>query len=180
MAPSQLPPLLPLLLLLLPCLLPLCAGISLRSTTLAKAATHTEAGCECKDVSTCDTNSLWENKRWCYSQPSSTIALCETQGWDFCKKEVAATPAASTAAVKPIHVLFIGNSLTFFNKLPSMLDRVSGGRIQSTMFAQGGKTLSDHFEDTNQRALNKVIEGGERWGVCVFCVCVCGACESMN
>jgi hypothetical protein len=40
------------------------------------------------------------------------------------------------------------------------------------MFAQGGKTLSDHFEDTNQRALNKVIEGGERWGVCVFCVCV--------
>ena len=129
------------------------------TTTLAKAATHTEAGCECKDVSTCDSNELWENKRWCYSQPSSTAALCETQGWDFCKKEVAAMPPASTA-VDPIHVLFIGNSLTFANRLPDMLARVSGGRIKTTMFAQGGKTLSDHFEDTNKGALNKVR--GER------------------
>ena len=177
MAPSQLPPLLPLL-LLLPCLLPLCAGTSLRSTTATTAsATDTEAGCECKDVSACDTNSLWENKRWCHSQPSSTIALCETQGWDFCKKEAAAAPAASTT-VKPIHVLFIGNSLTFFNKLPSMLARVSGGRIKTTMFAQGGKTLSDHFEDINQRALNKVR--GENGGVCVLCMCVCGTGGIMN
>jgi len=114
-------------------------------------------------MSTCDSNELWENKRWCYSQPSSTAALCETQGWDFCKKEAAvvvtAMPPASTA-VDPIHVLFIGNSLTFANRLPDMLARVSGGRIKTTMFAQGGKTLSDHFEDTNKGALNKVR--GER------------------
>ena len=68
-------------------------------------------------------------------------------------------PPASTA-VDPIHVLFIGNSLTFANRLPDMLARVSGGRIKTTMFAQGGKTLSDHFEDTNKGALNKVR--GER------------------
>ena len=68
-----------------------------RSTASSSAtASHTEAGCECKDVTTCATNPKWKNRKWCHSLPSSTVARCNTPGWDFCKKEVATTNATQS------------------------------------------------------------------------------------
>lgn len=51
---------------------------------------------------------------------------------------------------RPIHVLFIGNSYTYFNNLPVLLGELarSGGQraVETRMVAPGGFTLKDHWE----------------------------------
>jgi len=63
-------------------------------------------------------------------------------------------PKAST------RVLFIGNSLTFYNDLPEMfadLARSGGYEVEVDMSAQGGWTLSDHAAST--LTLDKIDQG---------------------
>lgn len=66
---------------------------------------------------------------------------------------VTSTPAlsATPAIVATTRVLFIGNSLTFFNDLPGMfaeLARSGGHEVEADMSARGGWTLSDHATST--------------------------------
>jgi hypothetical protein len=49
----------------------------------------------------------------------------------------------------PIHVLFIGNSYTYYNNLPSLVSQLSGGRIETRMIARGGATLQ-HLWDLGE------------------------------
>ena len=72
----------------------------------------------------------------------------------------ALTPTPTLAAVT--RVLFIGNSLTFFNDLPGMfaeLARSGGHEVEVDMSAQGGWTLSKHA--TSTRTLDKI--GQQNW-----------------
>jgi hypothetical protein len=60
----------------------------------------------------------------------------------------------------PTRVLFIGNSLTFFNDLPGMFAEIaqSGGyEVEVEMIAHGGWTLADHVQST---AITEKIKGG--------------------
>ncbi len=60
----------------------------------------------------------------------------------------------------PTRVLFIGNSLTFYNDLPEMfadLARSGGYEVEVDMSAQGGWTLSDHAVST--LTLDKIDQG---------------------
>ena len=60
-------------------------------------------------------------------------------------------PAArGTAAAGGLHVLFIGNSLTYANDLPLMvqaLARATGERLEVESLAPGGTALDDHWND---------------------------------
>lgn len=55
-----------------------------------------------------------------------------------------------------IRVLLIGNSFTYYNDMPRILEAVAASRpgpvIQTTMIARGGATLQDHWLDTAARA----------------------------
>jgi hypothetical protein len=71
--------------------------------------------------------------------------------------------AQGDASPKPLRVLFIGNSYTFFNNLPYLLETVAasqkdGPRIQTEVSLSGGKTLKWHWE--NKRALEAIRKGG--------------------
>ena len=46
-----------------------------------------------------------------------------------------------TTDEKPIRVLFIGNSYTYYNNLPGMISTLSGGRIETRMVVRGGANL---------------------------------------
>ena len=56
-----------------------------------------------------------------------------------------------------IRVLFIGNSFTYYNDMPQMLEAMAASRngpvIRTTMVASGGATLEDHWRDTAARSL---------------------------
>ncbi len=62
-------------------------------------------------------------------------------------------PAQSpTSKPHPLRVLLIGNSYTYFNQMPKMLEAISrslpGGRpVSTTMIAPGGMTLARHLRD---------------------------------
>lgn len=64
---------------------------------------------------------------------------------------------ASSSTVVPgtqhgtVRVLFIGNSYTYFNNLPEVLEAIAadaGVKIDAEMHARGGATLRDHLADT--------------------------------
>ena len=64
---------------------------------------------------------------------------------------------------KPIRVLFIGNSYTYVNNLPKLVEamgnvQTSGPRIQTEAFLSGGKTLKWHWEQA--KALEMIRQGG--------------------
>jgi len=67
--------------------------------------------------------------------------------------------AAGEPAMRPdtIRVLFIGNSFTYYNDMPQMLEAMAASRngpvIRTTMVASGGATLEDHWRDTAARSL---------------------------
>ena len=72
------------------------------------------------------------------------------------------TPASTLTAVtaEPIEVLFVGNSLTFFNDLPDMfaeLTRSAGQEIEVDMVAEGGWALADHAQSS--ATLEKIQRG---------------------
>lgn len=64
----------------------------------------------------------------------------------------------------PIRILFIGNSYTYFNNLPRVLEALSAssnlpGKLETRMLAVGGARLSDHWEKGN--AVKAIRE--EKW-----------------
>lgn len=69
-------------------------------------------------------------------------------------------PPASTPYKGTTRVLFIGNSLTFYNDFPEMvaeLARSGGHEVEVDMSAPGGWTLSDHAAST--MTLDKIGQG---------------------
>ena len=65
------------------------------------------------------------------------------------------------AAVAAARVLFIGNSYTFFNDLPSLVAAFAAAAqegVESAVFAPGGWTLERHWEDGE--ALARIKQGG--------------------
>jgi hypothetical protein len=81
---------------------------------------------------------------------------------------VSFTPSGEASEVKPLKVLFIGNSYTGVNDLPSMVDALSeagGGRkIEAHRHLVGGCTLERHVKETG--AIDKIRE--RNWDVVVL------------
>jgi hypothetical protein len=73
-------------------------------------------------------------------------------------------PALNTAAKKPLRVLFIGNSYTFFNGgmgtlVQSLAAAVKGGRpLEFVEVTKGGQTLEGHWAEG--KALAQIRKGG--------------------
>jgi hypothetical protein len=71
--------------------------------------------------------------------------------------------APRATAETPLQVLFIGNSYTYFNNLPEMLERLSEAPssprpLRATMIAEGGATLQHHWE--GGKAVEAIRRGG--------------------
>jgi hypothetical protein len=81
-----------------------------------------------------------------------------------------ALPACASDPVRPggtLHVLFVGNSLTYWNDLPGMLRDIGdadGVTIETTDLSQGGYALEDHW--ANEATVDVLYEGG--WDVVVL------------
>jgi hypothetical protein len=76
---------------------------------------------------------------------------------------------AKTATRKHIDVLFIGNSYTFFNEMPSVLEQLSASannatHVRCSMIAPGGATLEMHWNDPKIRQTLK----GRKWNFVVL------------
>jgi hypothetical protein len=67
-----------------------------------------------------------------------------------------------------LRALFVGNSLTYFNDLPGMLERMASAdgfrRLETLDVSQASYSLQDHWGDPNSRAA--LAEGG--WGVVIM------------
>ena len=66
-------------------------------------------------------------------------------------------------AAKPIRVLFIGNSYTFYNNLPKLIESIAesqknGPHIETSVSLKGGMSLKWHWE--NGKAVEAVRRGG--------------------
>lgn len=75
--------------------------------------------------------------------------------------------AALGADAPPIRILFIGNSLTSFNRLPAVVEALgeaNGQRIETRTIAMPDYSLEDHWKDGNAA---RVIAGG-RWSFVVL------------
>jgi hypothetical protein len=62
---------------------------------------------------------------------------------------LAAETSAATSASRELHVLFIGNSFTYYNNMPAMLASLSlklGQRLSTSMVVEGGASLRDQWE----------------------------------
>ena len=62
---------------------------------------------------------------------------------------------AREAQDRPMRVLFVGNSYTYFNNLPCLVSELGKSRgrpIEATMIAEGGATLGRHWENDATRA----------------------------
>lgn len=71
--------------------------------------------------------------------------------------------AQPTQPSKPLRVLFVGNSYTFFNNLPNLLEQIAKGQangphIETDVSLSGGKTLQWHWEQG--KAQEAVRKGG--------------------
>ncbi len=78
---------------------------------------------------------------------------------------LALCPVAAVAETEPLRVLFIGNSLTFYNDLPSMVEELSRAAgverpVDAEMIARGGDSFYSHTERRDDGAPLKVIAGG--------------------
>jgi hypothetical protein len=79
---------------------------------------------------------------------------------------VAALTVALATAPQPLHVLFVGNSLTSTNDLPAMVAAIgerSGRPIVVETRAPGGYALEDHWNLTDLR--ERLAKGGYDWVV---------------
>jgi hypothetical protein len=70
---------------------------------------------------------------------------------------------AADGGAKPIRVLFIGNSYTYYNNLPKLLETIAAGqkdgpRIETAASLKGGMSLRWHWE--NGAAVEAVRKGG--------------------
>jgi hypothetical protein len=79
-----------------------------------------------------------------------------------------ATAASSRSAEPPLKVLFIGNSYTFVNDLPSLVvslaDAAGGRKIETGQHLVGGCTLERHVKD--KKAVEKIRE--KPWDIVVL------------
>lgn len=73
--------------------------------------------------------------------------------------------SSSFAQKNDINVLLIGNSFTFFNKMPQMLELLAAGitsetpvKINTTMLAPGGWSFRQHFNE--QKEMDIIRKGG--------------------
>ena len=80
-------------------------------------------------------------------RPSAILALALIAGC-----AIGTAPARSLAAglnaQKPTHVLFIGNSLTYYNLMPALFGQIAKSRgidTQARMWVRGGATLKWHW-----------------------------------
>lgn len=74
---------------------------------------------------------------------------------------VGALQAKKNAPQDSIRVLFIGNSYTYYNKMPSMFDsiaRTQKKRVAVTAVTKGGEKLAGHLK--NPKLLDKLKKGG--------------------
>ena len=75
------------------------------------------------------------------------------------------------AAAEPLRVLFIGNSLTFYNDLPTMVERMAAAAgverpLAAERIVRGGETFERHVARTDAGAPLKVLkERGWDWVV---------------
>jgi hypothetical protein len=76
--------------------------------------------------------------------------------------------ATTRAAEPPLKVLFIGNSYTYVNDLPSLIeglaDAAGGRKVQTDQHVAGGYTLEQQAKDT--KSLAKIREG--KWDIVVL------------
>src|SRR2546423_78627 len=83
-----------------------------------------------------------------------------------CVPQRAVVPTTPTGP--GLHVLFIGNSLTYVNNLPAILEAIadSAGEplLETRMVAKPDYSLEDHWKDGDARAA--IAKGG--WGVVVL------------
>lgn len=67
----------------------------------------------------------------------------------------------TASAVAPKKVLFIGNSYTYYNKMPMMVDSLArsiGENLQCTAITKGGQSLKGHLE--NPKLIDTLRQGG--------------------
>jgi hypothetical protein len=78
-----------------------------------------------------------------------------------------ASATANAGESRALHILFVGNSLTYQNDLPRLfadLAKSRGHDVQIDVYAPGGYRLAEHA--TDQRLLKKIDGGG--WDVVVL------------
>ncbi len=85
-----------------------------------------------------------------------------------CTPNTSAAEPRRAEAEPPLRVLFVGNSYTGVNNLPSLVAALSeaagGRRIETARHTMGGCTLQRHFAETG--AVEKIREG--KWDVVVL------------
>jgi hypothetical protein len=88
------------------------------------------------------------------------LATLTTGAWGtaYARQAGSAQPAP-----RPVRILFIGNSYTYFNNLPRLVEAVAesqktGPRVEVDAVVSGGKTLQWHWD--NGAALRKIRAGG--------------------
>ena len=85
---------------------------------------------------------------------------------------LAAVPSAAAGDTTPLRVLFIGNSLTFYNDLPTLVEQLSREAgverpVDAEMIARGGDSFYLHTERRDDGApLAAIADGG--WDVVVL------------
>ena len=99
---------------------------------------------------------------------SSTIGLILLISWAGCGASSGLTGSPEIASDPPTRILFVGNSLTFYNDMPEILLGFLNTmpdidyRVESVAFPAAG--LQDHW--TDGEALDRIAEGG--WDVVIL------------
>jgi len=83
-------------------------------------------------------------------------------GFAFHRRPAKTVEAPASQKDQPLRVLFIGNSLTYYNNLPHLLERLAASadvprRLRTRLVGFGGATLHSHWE--RGEALKAIREG---------------------
>jgi len=88
-------------------------------------------------------------KRFCKRNAGLVISLLILTGLFASPVSASDLESNHAPANRPVSVLFIGNSYTYFNNLPRILEQLSASAkipVQTRMVTAGGATLFDHWE----------------------------------
>src|SRR4051794_27070881 len=94
------------------------------------------------------TRRLWQYALWCALIPASLLAGCRLYEKPTYER------LSYAPSVKTKKVLFIGNSLTFYNDLPGMLQQLSAREpqpLEVDSVTLANATLADHWSLTAAR-----------------------------
>lgn len=105
------------------------------------------------------------------AMPRVGVAMARLRGFEADPECAQLAPKAVTSRTKPIddgaiRVLFIGNSLTYFNELPWMLEQLAASRgieLQAAFEGRSGADLQQQWE--RGRAVARIREGRWDWVV---------------